>query len=46
MPLTRDCEETIQTRFGRDLGFREALLEGAVECLLAGDAETGQSVPT
>ncbi len=46
MPLSRDCEETIRTRVGRDLGFREALLEEAVECLLVGDAETGESVPT
>ena len=44
MPLTRDFKETIQARIERDLGFREALLEEGVECLLAGDVETGKSV--
>ncbi len=44
MPLTRDFKETIQARAKRDLGFREALLEEGVECLLAGDVETGKSM--
>ncbi len=44
MPLTRDFKETIQARIERDPGFREALLEQGVECLLAGDVETGKSV--
>ena len=44
MPLTRDFKETIQARAKRDLGFREALLEEGVECLLAGDLETGKSM--
>ena len=44
MPLTRDFKETIQSRIERDPGFREALLEEGVECLLAGDVETGTAV--
>ena len=44
MPLTRDFKETIQARVERDLAFREALLEEGVECLLAGDLETGKSM--
>ena len=44
MPLTRDFKETIQARMERDPGFREALLEEGVECLLGGDVETGKSV--
>ena len=44
MPLTRDFKETIQARIERDTGFREALLEEGVECLLAGDLETGKAV--
>ncbi len=43
MPLTRDFKETIRVRIERDRGFREALLEEGVECLLAGDVETGKS---
>ena len=44
MPLTRDFKETVRARIERDPGFREALLEEGVECLLAGDLETGKSV--
>ena len=44
MPLTRDFKETIQARAKRDLAFREALFEEGVECLLAGDLETGKSM--
>ena len=44
MPLTRDFKQTIQARLERDPGFREALLEEGVECLLGGDVETGKSV--
>ena len=40
MPLTRDLKATIRARIERDAGFRE---EG-VECLLAGDVDTGKSV--
>ena len=44
MSLTRDFKETIRARIARDPGFREALLEEAVECLLSGDVDTGKSV--
>ena len=44
MSLTRDFKETIRARVERDPGFREALLEDGVECLLSGDVETGKSV--
>ncbi len=42
MPLTRDFKETVQARAKRDPAFREALLKEGVECLLAGDVETGK----
>ena len=44
MPLTRDFKETIRARIQRDAAFRTALLEEGVECLLAGDVDTGKSV--
>ena len=44
MPLTRDFKETVRARIERDPAFREALLKEGVECLLAGDAETGKAV--
>ena len=42
--LTRDFTETIQARVRRDAAFRKALLREGVECLLAGDVETGKTV--
>ena len=44
MPLTRDFKETVQARAERDSAFREALLKEGVECLLAGDVDTGKIV--
>jgi DNA-binding phage protein len=44
MPLTRDFRETIRDRAQRDASFRRALLSEAVELLLSGDVEAGQSV--
>ena len=44
MPLTRDFKATVRARIERDAVFRVALLEEGVECLLAGDVETGKSV--
>ena len=44
MPLTRDFKETVQARAERDPAFREGLLKEGVECLLAGDVETGKIV--
>ena len=44
MPLTRGFKETVQARAERDPAFREGLLKEGVECLLAGDVETGKIV--
>ncbi len=44
MSLTRHFKETIQARIERDPAFREALLKEGIECLLAGDMETGKAV--
>ena len=41
MGLTRDFKETVQARARRDPAFREGLLKEGVECLLAGDVDTG-----
>jgi hypothetical protein len=42
--LTRDFKETIRERVERDPAFREALLTEGIECLLAGDLDTGKAV--
>ena len=44
MALTRDFKVTVRERLQRDPFFREALLEEAVDCLLASDLETGESL--
>jgi hypothetical protein len=44
MPLTRDFTETVKARADRDPAFREALLKEGIECLLAGDMDTGKAV--
>ena len=44
MALTRDFRETIRDRAQRDASFRRALLQEAIEILLTGDVETGQSL--
>ena len=44
MALTRDFMETIQARAQADPAFRKALLQEGVECLLAGDVDTGKAV--
>ena len=44
MPLTRDFKETVRARAERDREFREGLLKEGVECLLAGDVETGKII--
>ena len=44
MPLTLDFKETVQRRAERDPAFREGLLKEGVECLLAGDVDTGKIV--
>lgn len=44
MALTRGYKETIRARVQRDPEFKEALLKEAIECLLAGDVDTGKSI--
>ena len=44
MALTRDFKETVQARVRRDPKFREQLLKEGVECMLAGDIDTGKLV--
>ena len=44
MPLTRDFKETVQARALRDPEFRTGLLQEGIECLLAGDLETGKTL--
>lgn len=44
MPLTRDFKATVQARLARDPKFRKELLRESVECLLAGDLETGKAL--
>ena len=44
MPLTRDFRVMIRDRLERDPGFREALFEEGVQCLLAGEVDVGKSV--
>jgi DNA-binding phage protein len=44
MALTKDFRETIRDRAQRDAAFRRALLQEAIELLLAGDVPTGQSL--
>jgi len=44
MALTKNFKDTIQARAQRDPAFRKALLQEGVECLLAGDVDTGKVV--
>ena len=42
--LTRDFRETVQARAKRDAAFRKALLKEAIDCMLAGNVDTGKTV--
>jgi hypothetical protein len=44
MPLTRAFKGTVQARIKRDRKYREELLREGVECLLAGDLDTGKAI--
>ncbi|WP_420626678.1 transcriptional regulator [Candidatus Poriferisodalis sp.] len=44
MPLTRDFKETVQARAERDQDFRWSLLKEGLECMLAGDIDTGKTI--
>ena len=43
MALTRDFKETVQARLADDPEYRKELLREGVECLLAGDLDTGKA---
>ena len=42
--LTKDVMDTIEARAQRDPVFRSALLQEGIECLLAGNVDTGKAV--
>jgi DNA-binding phage protein len=44
MPLTKDFKETVRARLIRSPGFRRAVLQEAVDGLLAGDVDTGKAL--
>lgn len=44
MPLTKDFRETVKEQLQKSREFRLALLKEAVNCMVAGDVETGKSV--
>ena len=44
MPLTREFKETVQARIKQDRRYRKELLREGVECLLAGDLDTGKAI--
>ncbi len=44
MALTRDFKDTVQVRVQQDAKYRKALLQEAVECLLADDINTGKAM--
>jgi hypothetical protein len=44
MPLTREFKETVQARIQADRRYRKELLREGVECLLAGDLDTGKAI--
>jgi DNA-binding phage protein len=44
MPLTRAFKETVQARIRQDREYRKELLREGVECLLAGDLDTGKAI--
>jgi DNA-binding phage protein len=44
MPLTRSFKETVQSRAQSDPVFRGELLREGIQCLLAGDTETGKAI--
>lgn len=44
MPLTKDFKETVRARLLRSAGFRKAVLQEAIDGLLAGDVDTGKAL--
>lgn len=44
MPLTQHFKETVQERLQHDRAFREELLKEGIQCLIAGDVDTGKAI--
>lgn len=44
MAITRDFKETVQARALHDPEFREGMLRESIECMLAGDLQTGKAL--
>jgi DNA-binding phage protein len=44
MALSRAFKETVQARIRKDRKYRKELLREGVECLLAGDLDTGKAI--
>lgn len=44
MPLTREFKETVQARLQSDRKYRKEFLREGIECLLAGDLDTGKAI--
>lgn len=44
MVMAKAFRESVAARAAKDRAFREALLRGAIDCLLGGDVETGKTV--
>ena len=44
MPLTIDFRETVRERAQKDAAFRRALLSEAIELMIGGEVEIGQSI--
>lgn len=44
MALTRDFKNTVLARVQADPAFRDALLKEGIDCLLAGDVDTGKAI--
>jgi hypothetical protein len=44
VPLTTDFKDTVKARMKRSPKFRRAMLREAIECLLAGDVDTGKAI--
>ena len=44
MALTREFKESVQARMRKNGIYRKALLREGVECLLAGDLDTGKAI--
>ena len=44
MPISRDFKETVKERALHDQKFREGILRESIECMLAGDTDTGKAL--